>query len=491
MLDRIPYYVWPIAALAAWGGALLFLGLVGFTPYGLDEGAARALLLNWSTSDQIANPVFIFEIPDFRAMLFIPLGIYWSGSMIAAKVFTIIISFIGIAALYYWARKHWTDEVALLASGLMLVAPLTLLQIDAIDRGVFLLFIISLGLWVDAKYRTLERSITGWYFVQMLLVAITITIHPMGLAYPAALAWNWYRVPVSKKHQQHMFIGLAIATGIILAMGAGWIALAWFNNPLPALAHIVYTFYPADPVQENALVLGTLCFILLLVVLLFSGRQLLRSLPGQTLLGALVIGLFCADLSWAFIAQIVILYGGVALLIEVNKKLPLQNFFGQRGIATGAMFIILFWYMQMDRARALNIANEVLNPVDQIIHQLSLEAADVNKHFLVASQWPARTMIAVRRDVLPLPPPMPDSATLWKNIKTISHIVFAHNDPKNYNLAQQLAELITVTQTVTVDTGGAIIAIKDAPEENPPAPTSPAPPAEPATQDAPESRPAS
>ncbi len=488
MLDRVPNYVWPVATLICWGGALLLLGLVGFTPFGLDEGAARALLLNWSTSDQIANPVFIFQIPDFRALLFIPLGIYWSGSMLAAKVFTIMVAFVAVLALYRWSRVQWNDEVALVASGLFLVAPLTLMQIDAMDQGIYLIFIVGLGLWVDAKFRTQERTITGWYFVLMILTAITITIHPMGLAFPMALAWQWYRAPVGKKHQQHIFIGLAITTGIMLAMGAGWIAIDWFGNPVLPLAHIIYSFYPAEPPGEEEMVLGTLGFILLLVILLYIGKELTRSLPGRTLLSALAIGLFCADAAWALVAQIVIIYGGVELLIRANRKLPVNNFFGQRGIATFAVFVLLFWFMQMDRAHAHNLANNILDPVDQIIDQLRAEAANPDKPFRAASQWPARTMIAVRRDVLPLPPPMPDSATLWKNIKSLSHIVFAHNDPRHHNLAEQLAELITVTQTLAVDSGGAIIAIKS--DTPPPVPTSaPIPAPAPLPGSAPAARP--
>ena len=74
MISRIPSYSWGILAMIVWGGVILALGLVRFTPYGLDEGAARGLLLNWSIVDAIANPVVIFGLPDLRALFFVPPG---------------------------------------------------------------------------------------------------------------------------------------------------------------------------------------------------------------------------------------------------------------------------------------------------------------------------------------------------------------------------------------------------------------------------------
>jgi len=56
MLDKISPRIWAIAIMCAWGAAILWLGLVSFTPYGLDEGAAMALLLNWSVADSGHQP---------------------------------------------------------------------------------------------------------------------------------------------------------------------------------------------------------------------------------------------------------------------------------------------------------------------------------------------------------------------------------------------------------------------------------------------------
>lgn len=460
VMEKIPPYVWPIAALALWILVAVTAGMLRFTPYGLDEGAARSLMLNWSTSAQMATPIFAQGAPDLRALLFIPLGVYWTGSMIAAKVYTLMMMFIGIFALWQWSRERFDDETALLASGLMLIAPLTLLQINQMGTGVFVLLMLALGRWVDRKYRShTERSINSWYFVQILLVCICITLHPMGLAYASALAWTWFRNPLSIKHRNHVFIGLATGSAIILAMGLGWVQLDWFSNPIPSLAHMFYTFYPTEPMGEKGMVVGTLVLLALLAVLGLCWRQFSADFFGLSLIAALLLGLFCADSSWALIAQVFVIYGGVALIVRLNDKLPLQNFVGRRGVSMALLFALLFWFMQMDKAQVNHIANHILTPQDQLIEQLSLEAQDQDRFFLAASEWPARTMIAVKRDVFPLPPASKDSEQLWNNIKPLSHVIFSHSNPENHQLGQQLSALTDVTKTLIVDQGGVIVAI--------------------------------
>src|ERR1017187_9791559 len=78
-------------------GGLLLLPwaiLIGLTfrasPYGLTEEGAKALLLAWSISDQVASAVFTLGAPDIRAIFFLPLGLLWSGQVIAAKVLTLL-----------------------------------------------------------------------------------------------------------------------------------------------------------------------------------------------------------------------------------------------------------------------------------------------------------------------------------------------------------------------------------------------------------------
>ena len=71
LLDRIPTPLWYLIIMCLWGAGVIGFGLVRFNALNIDEGAAMALLLNWSVSDQIVNPVTTYGGPDFRALLLV------------------------------------------------------------------------------------------------------------------------------------------------------------------------------------------------------------------------------------------------------------------------------------------------------------------------------------------------------------------------------------------------------------------------------------
>jgi hypothetical protein len=478
MLEKIPARAWAVALLCVWGGAILWLGLVSFTPFGLDEGAALALLLNWSAADQAATPVTTFGGPDFRALLFIPLGLYWSGSMVAAKVFTLLVTFGAMMLLYRW-RLHSEDphreEAALIATGLLLIAPITLGLADSMGTGPYLLALFGLGWLLDRKYRASEHSISSLYFLQTLLVAITVTLHPIGLAYPLALAWRWQVDAKSERQKRQVWIGIAVATGIILAMQTGWVALNWLENPLTSLSYALLGNRSADPAQLSALP-GLIPAILLLVVLVKSARQLLNDLFGTTLLLALLLGLFIADTNWALIALAVLLHFGVPLLIRANLALGSKmGFVGQRGLVMVLLLITATVFMQADRAHAVRLESGLLSPQDELIQALMPEAAKPDTRFLAASQWPARTMLACRADVLPLPPAAADGPAQLAMIKGITHVIFDHNDPDNTQLAANFRDITGATQTLARQPGGVILMIREAAQAAPQHPTPAAP----------------
>lgn len=466
--------LWTLAALLVWGGIILGFGLVRLDSYGLDEGAAMALLLNWSVSDQIASPVTTFGGPDFRALLFIPLGLYWSGSMLAAKVFTLLATFGAALLMWNWSRKQ-DEETALIATGLLLIAPVTLALADSLGSGPYLLALFGLGWLLDKKYRASEHRISSLYFVQTLLVAITVTLHPIGLAYPLALAWHWHKNPKSAKQKQQVWIGLAAATVIVLAMQTGWIAIHWLASPLTTLTDAMLgrrVWF--DP--SIAWLIGLIPAALLIAVLITSLRGLLSDLLGTTLLLAIVIGLLAADANWAFIALAVLFYSGIPLLIRANVALGQRaGFVGQRGLVLVAMVAVATMFMQADRAHRENLQNELLSPEDEVIQALAREAEDPKRPFLAASQWPARTMIACRRDVLPLPPAATDGAALLKSIKGLTHVVFDHHNPDHSQLAKNFSEITDLTETLAVLPGGVIIKLRDAAHDAKPE-TPPAPP---------------
>lgn len=461
LLSRIDQRYWAVLLLLAWGAVLVFFNLINFTPYGMDEGATRALLLDWSIADQVAHPVVVFGMPDFRALMFIPLGVYWSGSIIAAKMFTVIITFLAIWVLYAWSKQTQSDEVALIGSGLLLIAPITLLQLDSIGVGPYLLLTFGLARLVDQKYRAQDRAITGWYFTQLLLVATAVTLHPAGLAIPAALAWFWTKNPVEPKRRNQVLMGIGLTVTVILLMQAGWIALTWLANPLPILGTAVLGFDPLELTLREA-IYGTVPFALLLVVLVMDRHFLTADILGAILALSVIIGMLAADGAWAMAAIALLLYRGTVGLIRVNSAIRVSNFAGQRGIVFILLFIGTTGFMLVDQEHARHNVLEVLPPEDELMRALAHEAELSDQNFRVASQWPGRTMFAVKRAALPLPPAQDDPTKFMQQMKGVTHIMFAHNDPNNAPLAHSIAGLSGNTETVALQTGGVIVKLRTA-----------------------------
>ncbi|MDA1107776.1 MAG: hypothetical protein O2845_05300 [Proteobacteria bacterium] len=455
LFTRIPTRVWTLVTLAVWGGlALLLLRQDG---YGLEEGAAHALLLNWTLVDNVASPVFTFDAPDLRAVLYIPVAIYWSGSVLAAKVFTLLITFGTALLLYRWTSRVANREAALIASGLWLIAPLTLHMADSLGAGVYLVAIFALGAWLDDAYRAEPRPLGGKYFAQMVLAAISVSLHPAGLAFPLVLAWRWYKNPSSRREQRQVFIGLAIAVVLILLMRRGWQGLEWWSNPLPALAALVSRHDPLG--GDAAQWLGFGAGVLTLWVLIASRRQWLADTTGLMLVAGLLAGAVAAGASWALLALTALLYLGVPRLIALNEAWGGAGLLWQRGSVLVLVVVVATLFMSLDRQHAVQAKSGVLEGQDQLLQTLVLEAADSKQPFRAASQWPARTMIVTRRDALPLPPPAQDGVALLKMMPGVTHLVF---DPYRIDrdLTRNLAELGGVLETVARQEGGVILKVR-------------------------------
>lgn len=466
LLERVDSRVYVAATLLAWGAALILLGLVRFDTYGIDEGAARALLLNWSVSDQIAHPIVVFGMPDFRALLFVPLGLYWPGSVVAAKVFSILVTFGAIVGLYRWSLRTASDEIARIGAGLMLVAPFTLMQLDALGTAPYLLALFAVGALVDTKYRAQERNITGLFFAHMLLIATMLTLHPAGLAYPLALAWRWKQDPSATPRQKTIWAGLAFTVVAIIAMQAGWVALDWFANPLPALGTALLGIDP-HTLEARSVVSGLVPFIVLIMVIIGDRKFLARDLLGGTLALAVVLGALAADAAWAMLALTLILFRGTPLLIELNGKLRGNHWFAKRGLVMVALMLIATLFMQIDVARRQVLALELLAPVDELLRELTVELEGADDKTRIATQWPGRTMLATRHAALPLPPPKESAEQFLAQIKGITHFVFAHNDPRNSALARNIADIGGATETAALQPGGVIVRIRPAPPAAP------------------------
>lgn len=459
MFSRITPKYWSLLILLAWGGSILALELLRLNSFGLDEGAARALLLNWSVSDQITTPVVMHGSPDFRALLFIPLGLYWPGSILAAKVFTLLVMFAATMLFYQWSKTHYDDETSLIASGLLLIAPLTLTQIDSINTGPFLLLMFGLGMLIDKRYRNLESAINGWYFVQLLTIATTITLHPIGLAYPIALAWNWFKNPMVLRRRNQVFIGITITASIITAMQVGWVSIHWLQNPLQVLSH-----YSLGGINEDINTAdwsdGLIPAMLLLAVVVFNAKKLFSSLLGSMLVSGVLIGLFAADASWGLLALTLVLYSGIPLLIKLNQSFKLHNFFAQRGLVLITVFITALIFMQMDKAYAQRVKAGLFSPIDQLIQNLTIDSDNPDTEFQAASQWPGKTMIITKRDVLPLPPGLSSAEEFLTMTKGVTHMIFDQNTPQNTELASRIAGLSSHFETIALQKEGVVVRLK-------------------------------
>jgi hypothetical protein len=207
---------------------------------------------------------------------------------------------------------------------------------------------------------------------------------------------------------------------------------------------------------------GALMAIALMAIVAKDYKSLTDNLMGSMLLAALIIGLVAADQNWAIIASVILLYKGVPLLIELNKKINAGGFMGQRGVVLLTIMVFSVLFMRADKMHAQFIQSEVLSPVDELIRTVAKEAQDPEQPFIAASQWPARTMLVCRRDVLHLPPPKPDGQQLLKSIKGVTHIVYDHHDINNELLNKNLSEITDSTQTLAIQQAGVIIKIKAA-----------------------------
>jgi len=463
MRVAIPEKYLRLIILAVWIAALFWgFNLINLTPYGLNEGAAKALLFLWSIVDRIANPVATFGTPDMRAILLLPVAIYWSGSMLATKIFTAMLAFFGALFLYYWARKE-NHESALMATALLLICPLTITQISSVGTGPMLLLTFGIGLWVSNTYRAKPRPLGGWFFTQLLVVITAVSLHPAGLGYALALAWLWIRDPLNKQQRRQVLVGLALAIPLIMTFQNGWQKdIVWFSDPLVTLSNVLQN--GAVGFGEPAGWLGGFIVAVLLLIVIVKDRAfLLNDLMGSALLFATIVGLVAATPEWAMVALALLLYRGLALLVTFNQSFSGKSLMRQRGIVIVVLMVVSSIFMLADKQYRQVVQSELLSPTDDIIQQLAVEAADPNKPFQAASQWPARTMLACRRDVFPLPLAIEDNAEFLSSIKGITHLIFDHTLAANLGISKNISELSGIAETLSLQEAGVVIRIKDIP----------------------------
>ena len=475
-LSRIPKKYLAYLALAVWGGMVFML--LNKTNYELDEGGAHALLLVWSVADGVVSSILMLGLPDFRSLFFIPAGVLWTGNVVAAKVTTMLMMAVVAWALHSWRKQNKEQaESSLLATGLLLISPLILHQIDAISVGPFLLFAFAMGAWTDKIYRESKQALGEMYFAQIFLCLVSVTLHPMGLAYPLVLLWTWYKNPLDREHRNYLFVGIMSALIIALVLTMGWHHVEWFANPIRATSSLLLGPSDGSDLGIDGWIFGVgmLCLLLLIVINQFA--RLWADFLGRILLGALVIGLFVGDEIFGVVALVLILYWGLPMLLSrpVNAN---GGFWGQRGIALILIFVVSTAYMLNDKASYQAVQLGELSPRDTLIRAFVENAADFQKdkaahaqaqandaqgkihQMRVASQWPGLTMLACRCDALPLPPEAHDSAALYAMLKGVDYILFDPHNPANSSLSHNLSTMQAgLVETVDLRKGGVIVQV--------------------------------
>ncbi len=505
MKIRIPNGFWALAVLVLWG--LGVVALLDRTPYGLDEATARAVLVLWSASDHVAAPVVTLSVPDFRALFLLPAGILFSGSLVAAKLATLLYLVAAVLLLFLRRRAQGDTESPLLASGVLLLSPLAIGAIDRIAVGPYLLATFLAGAWADESYRTHRLRFGGFFFAQLLFSIAAITLHPAGLAYPLVLLWSWIRNPppepeapgvIPGRERTHVLIGLGIAMGLGLALAWGWPLQHWFANPVRALGADVFSF-PRENLATGAMpwLLGALLFAALAAVLIGMRQTLRDDRFAATLALGTGIGLATGDTSFSLFAFVLILYWGFPQLLRVHwghAQGPATGFASQRGMAFAALLVLSTTFLVIDRGHYSNerLGLETLSPHDQLIAALSdavqadqakreadrhpgvLTAAERAKASVkVASQWPGRTMIACGCSTLPLPPASRELGAFAANLHGLDYVIFDPRTLQNRPLSQDFAMLGGAnSDTVALQEGGVVLRLHHA---HAPAPPSPAP----------------
>ncbi len=467
--ELIPKRYWGYLALLLWGAAALFL--MRHAPYALDEGAAKALILDWSIGDQVANSVVTLGIPDMRALLWLPLGFLWPGQIFAAKVVTTLMLALTAGGLFFWRKCHGTEEEALLTTGLLLIAPLTLQQLDTLAPGIELLAAFVAGAWLDRAYRQTPRVLGGLFFAQLAVCAFSVSLHPAGLAYPLALLWSWRSQPLDRMQQRIFYVGVVLTTVLTLLLRMGWHDLGSWQNPVINAAAMFWgsSLQGGDATPEDW-ISGLLLLGLLLAVIGHQRRTLWEDLMGRTLLLGVLLGAFLSDSAWGFLGLTLLLYGGLPWLLKPREKLVRHGFMIQRGWLWVLLLLLSTMDMRADRVWHDQNSNDVLSDQDQLIKtfaddvdRLRKDSEEKNQpmpRIRVASQWPARTMLACRCDALALPPAAKDPQSQLALLHGLSHLMLTPSASKNLGLAENLAMLGTEVETVSLQPGGVILKVK-------------------------------
>ncbi len=474
---KLPAHQQGYIALLLWG--VIAALLLRHDVYGIDEQSARSLLLAWSTSGDLAHPAVFLGMPDLRVLLFLPVGFLWTGSVFAPKILTLLLLAVSAWLLFGWKSRTSGSESALLASGLLIISPIAVAQIDSIAPGVYVLACFALGYWLDTQYRNNPRPFNGWFFFQIILCAFSVSLHPAGLAYPLALLWSWRGAAAGQKRQWALLGGIIFVVSFFLTLKylfsvrILWNDLMWGQSALKSLSTIFSgsSLDQADPVMQWAP--GALVLALAILVFLFDFRRIWQDLAGRTLLIGSLLGAMVGDPAWALVVLTLVLYFGIPLLLRADHAPREGGFMKQRGLALVVVVLCSIFFMRADKAYYEAGHAGFLSAQDELINTLALaaegehKAADADEsgkarpHFRAASEWPGRTMLACKCDTFLLPPVEKDPQTQLTRLRGINFLLFDPKRTANIDLTHNFALLGSQIETVALQPGGVLLHVKD------------------------------
>jgi len=448
-----------IALAALCGLSLVYMFSFRYDLYGINEGAARALLLDWSLGSNLLNPIALLGFPDMRALLFAPLNFHWIGDLTAAKVLLMFLTLSTGLMLYRWAEKKLGDETALFATGLWLIAPLTISQVDRLGAGNILILACILCYWSAGFYRASVHATPGNYFVLLLLLALASSMHPAGIGMAAGLAWHetWVQRPKQRKRIA-LLVGLGLMLSFVLLSRTGWPSLTLFINPMSALARVL----EGDLAGVPSFGPGLLVLVLMLLALIAGVRRMRGDLFSCMLLGGIVAGAVCADMAWAELVLTYILFEGLHGLVSLNNRFGGYGLMRRRGLAAICVLLLSLVFMIGDKQHILFNRGQEMYRSDRLIAKLGELAAEMKGQPMVASQWPGRTMLATRHGALPLPPVrVGDPDGFLRQMHGVTFMIYNQYDPGMKAMNRQVAELSNRIKTEAILAGGIVLRFPD------------------------------
>ena len=461
ILAELPFVLWGI----------LVLLVLNHQPYGLEEGAAKALALDWSVADDVASSVLTLGVPDARALFWLPLAYLWPGQIFVAKVVWVVMLGFTARKLYHWRAEQGHHESALLGTGLFLIAPLTIEQIDTLGVGIPLLALMVFGVWCQKCYRETPQTLGGMYFGQMFAVGAMVTLHPIGLVFPLWLLWTWYKNPVSAKQQKTYFIGVAFVLVLVFLVHMNWTDLpdrSWGLQTISA--------WQQGWVHEASWwdwVWALVGFTTLLATWLKSRApdSPISDFLGRLLVLSSMVGLWQHDRAWSFMTLVLLLYGGLPWLLKEGSGASRSLIQFQRIVLWSLVSVFCFSASQSVRIRYQVTQDHILTAQDELIQTLaegvslartqSEQAKLPPPTFRIASEWPARTMLACRCDVLPLPPEAKNPAEQLKMMQGITELILNPKDDLHVGLVKNLAQLNTELEPISMQPAGVILKVKN------------------------------